>query len=517
SEPLVPLRVLRNRTAALMIIASAAVGIGMFGGATFLGQYFQLAKGYTPTHAGLMIVPLMAAMLVSSTLSGQIITRPGRWKAFLLGGGVMLVAGLTGCGTLTATTPDWHTWVFMALMGLGMGAMMQNIVLAVQNTIDVRDIGAASATLAFFRTLGGAIGVSVLGAVLAAQVQTGVRDGLAARGIQIPGGSGKMTLDLSVLPPPVLEIVRNSYGDATGHIFWISAAVAVVALIAVILVREVPLRTTVELKRPETEEATVAASSEGGAAAAPAPVPMTAPAPDPHGESEPGESDPHGESEPNRESVPVAQSGAPSDGPDADPADTTADRSAAAADAGSAEDPNHGSPDQRNAEPTADRQPFEAAALDDPTERLSVAALDVLAAAQARSREQAVASDQAVDKVRTALDQLEGRIDNAIGELHQALAAVRDSLCEPSEAASLGRDGVGGHELRSYEYGLLINSQRTADRVTGQAQEEAERMLTEARTEVADLEARIEQLRKVEAKLQQDVGARLRDDATELS
>lgn len=171
SEPLVPLRVLSNRTAALMIIASVAVGIGMFGGSTFLGQYFQLAKGYTPTHAGLMIIPLMVAMLISSTVSGQIITRTGRWKAFLVGGGVLMVGGLAGFGTISHTTPDWQTWIFMGLMGLGMGAMMQNIVLAVQNTIDVRDIGAASATLAFFRTLGGAIGVSVLGAVLAAQVK----------------------------------------------------------------------------------------------------------------------------------------------------------------------------------------------------------------------------------------------------------------------------------------------------------------------------------------------------------
>ncbi|GAB3769630.1 MDR family MFS transporter [Microlunatus parietis] len=464
-EPLVPLRVLSNRTAALMIIASAAVGIGMFGGATFLGQYFQLAKGYTPTHAGLMIIPLMVAMLISSTISGQIITRTGRWKGLLIGGGVLLVAGLAGFGTITHTTPDWQTWVYMALMGLGMGAMMQNIVLAVQNTIDVRDIGAASATLAFFRTLGGAIGVSVLGAVLAAQVKDDVTAGLASHGIQVPGGGANLTLDFSRLPPAALEIVRAAYGDATGHIFQIAAIVAVVALIAVILVREVPLRTTVELvKQPAAAESDGPAPRIEGAAAEVAEVAPAQQVAAANGVAP----------------VPVAAVPATGDEPRTKPAPGAA-------------------------------TPFLPEALDDPTERISVAALDVLAAAQASSRDQAKASDEAVEKVRNALDELEGRIDTAIGDFHQALATVRDSLAEPNPAASLGRDGVGGNELRSYEYGLLVNSQRTADRVTTQAQQDAERMLTEAKTELADLEGRIEQLRKVEEKLRDGVGDRLRD------
>ncbi|MFC7623939.1 MFS transporter [Microlunatus sp. GCM10028923] len=479
-EPLVPLRVLSNRTAALMIIASAAVGIGMFGGATFLGQYFQLAKGYTPTHAGLMIIPLMVAMLISSTISGQIITRTGRWKGFLIGGGILLVAGLTGFGTITHTTPDWQTWVYMALMGLGMGAMMQNIVLAVQNTIDVRDIGAASATLAFFRTLGGAIGVSVLGAVLAAQVKTDVTAGLASHGIQIPGGGGNLTLDFSQLPPAVLEIVRAAYGDATGHIFQIAAIVAVVALIAVILVREVPLRTTVELvKQPAAAEPGGPAPKIEGAAAELAAA----------------------------EVAPAQQVAAANGVP---PVATAATAVVPATGSTDERQPSQVSVDEPPAE---EEKPFLPEALDDPTERISVAALDVLAAAQASSRDQAEASDEAVGKVRNALDELEGRIDTAIGDFHQALAKVRDSLAEPNEAASLGRDGVGGNELRSYEYGLLVNSQRTADRVTTQAQQDAERMLTEARTELTDLEARIEQLRKVEEKLRDDVGDRLRKDA----
>ena len=115
-EPLVPLKVLRNRTAALVIVASAAVGIAMFGGTTFLGQYFQVARGYSPTHAGLLTIPLMAGLLVSSTGAGQIISRTGRWKKFLVGGGIFLVSASSAsarwttpprCGRSASTWPSW--------------------------------------------------------------------------------------------------------------------------------------------------------------------------------------------------------------------------------------------------------------------------------------------------------------------------------------------------------------------------------------------------------------------------
>jgi EmrB/QacA subfamily drug resistance transporter len=254
-EPLVPIKVLSNRTAGLAILASVAVGIAMFGGTTFLGQYFQVAQGLTPTRAGLMTIPLMVSAMVASTVAGQIISRTGRWKKFLVGGGVLLVLGLAGLATVRHDTPGWQSGISMAVMGLGMGALMQNLVLAVQNNVDVRDIGAASAAVSFFRSLGGAIGVSALGAVLANVVQNQVVEGLAALGpnaaaAAASGGSG--TLDLKDMPPVVATIVRTAYGDATGRIFLVAAVVAVVALVAVVFIKEVPLRTTVAL-HPEQE------------------------------------------------------------------------------------------------------------------------------------------------------------------------------------------------------------------------------------------------------------------------
>jgi len=265
-EPLVPLRVMANRTAALVVVASGAVGIAMFGGTTFLGQYFQVALGASPTKAGLLTVPLMLGLLLSSTGTGQVISRTGRWKGFLVGGGVLLVAGLAGLATLDHTTPLWQASVSMAVMGLGLGAMMQNLVLAVQNTVDVRDIGAASATVAFFRTLGGAVGVSVLGAVLATRVEDNVAAGLRRLGGAAAAAASKQEgaagLDLGALPPPLRELMRTSYGDATGHVFAISAAVAVVALLAVLFVKEVPLRTSIRMTE-SVEEAAAGASGVG--------------------------------------------------------------------------------------------------------------------------------------------------------------------------------------------------------------------------------------------------------------
>ena len=137
SEPMVPLRILNNRTTILMILASLGVGMAMFGSSTFLTQYFQLGGGYTPTRAGLMTIPLIISQLLVSTLGGQLVSRTGRWKPLMVVGVIALLAGLLLMGTIDHTTPYWHVAIFMSIMGVGIGALVQNIVLAVQNTVDV--------------------------------------------------------------------------------------------------------------------------------------------------------------------------------------------------------------------------------------------------------------------------------------------------------------------------------------------------------------------------------------------
>jgi MFS family permease len=253
AEPLVPLKVVRERTTALAIVASLSVGVALFGSALFLGQYFQVARGYSPTEAGLLTIPMMLGSFFGSVGSGQLITRYGKWKRYLVAGGILLVAGLVVLGTIDHTSPYWYVGLGMLAMGLGMGMTMQNLVLAVQNTVDVSQIGASSATVSFFRSLGGAVGVSVLGAVLAVRVKDLLIQGVlatpggaeAARKIQEGGSDGTSLLDVNHLPPQLAELVRQAYGDATGRIFLIAAACAVVSLIAVLFIKEAPLRRTV--------------------------------------------------------------------------------------------------------------------------------------------------------------------------------------------------------------------------------------------------------------------------------
>jgi hypothetical protein len=146
-------------------------------------------------------------------------------------------------GVIDHRTPVWHLSVFMVLIGVGTGMLMQNLVLVVQNTVDVSDIGAASGTVSFFRSLGGTVGIAVLGAVLAAQVGERIASGLREAGIRAGGGAS--TLDIEGLPPAVQEIVRTAYADATGRIFVIAAVVTLVTLVAVWLMPETELRTTV--------------------------------------------------------------------------------------------------------------------------------------------------------------------------------------------------------------------------------------------------------------------------------
>ncbi|WP_433350099.1 MDR family MFS transporter [Micromonospora sp. CA-111912] len=265
AEPVVPLSIVRQRTTALAILGSLAVGMAMFGGAVFLGQYFQIGRGYSPTEAGLLTIPMMAGVLGSSIIAGRMITNSGKLKPYIVFGAVVLVIGFGMLGTIDHETSLVLIGVAMFIVGTGVGMTMQNLVLAVQNTVALKDIGAASSTVAFFRSLGGTIGVSVLGAVLARRVSDQVTHDLTAAGIPA-SGSGGGSLNLEVLPEPVANIIRAAYGDATGHIFLISAAIAVVGIIAALLLKPVNLRTSLDLPDP-ARSAAVGADAVDGAPA----------------------------------------------------------------------------------------------------------------------------------------------------------------------------------------------------------------------------------------------------------
>jgi EmrB/QacA subfamily drug resistance transporter len=247
-EPIIPLRLFRDRTTSLATFASVMIGVSMFGSTVYLQQYFQIARGMTPTHAGLMSIAMVGGLLVSSIATGRVISRTGLWKRYLLGGMVLVIIGLLLLSTIDESTDLVRVGLFMAVLGVGLGATMQNLVLAVQNNTAQRDMGAASSLVAFFRSMGGSIGVSALGAVLAHQVADSVVAGLAELGVdpQQAGGESHSIPDMSELPGPVRAVFEAAFGDATAHLFLIAAPFAAVALVAVLFIREVPLRTTIE-------------------------------------------------------------------------------------------------------------------------------------------------------------------------------------------------------------------------------------------------------------------------------
>jgi EmrB/QacA subfamily drug resistance transporter len=244
-DPIIPLRLFRDRTTALATAASVLVGVAMFGATVYLSQYFQIARGMSPTHAGLMTVFMVGGLVVSSMVTGRIITRTGTWKRYLVGGMVAVVAGVALLSRIDEVTPLWVLAIDMAVLGLGLGATMQNLVLSVQNNAAQADMGAASSLVAFFRSLGGSIGVAALGAVLSHQVSTQVTSGLTEMGLPSSGHQSHDIPDLSTLPTAVRELFQQAFGDATGHLFLVALPFAALALVCVIFIREVPLRTTI--------------------------------------------------------------------------------------------------------------------------------------------------------------------------------------------------------------------------------------------------------------------------------
>ena len=247
AEPIVPLRLFGDRTVVLAVIASVAVGIAMFGTTVFLSQYMQIARGKSPTESGLLTIPMVVGLFLASTIVGRLVTRTGRYKRWMVGGAISLTVGLLLMGTLDETTSLLELAAFMVLVGAGVGSMMQNLVLVVQNTVAQRDMGAGSSLIAFFRSLGGAIGVSALGAVLAAKVAGDLN----------ASGTGGAVPDVSTLPPAVARVIEHAYGAGIGEIFLLAAPLGLVALVALLLIREVPLghKSGIELAEVAPEKA----------------------------------------------------------------------------------------------------------------------------------------------------------------------------------------------------------------------------------------------------------------------
>lgn len=271
-EPLVPLTMFRNRTFTLAVVASIAIGIAMFGTSVFLSQYMQMARGATPTEAGLMTIPMIAGLLIASIVIGGLVTRHGHWKPYLVVGGVLLIAGSFLLSTIEYDTNFVLVSLYMFLLGAGVGMTMQNLVLIVQNTAKPSEIGVASSGVTFFRSLGGTIGVSVMGAALATSATDLVADrqGDIAAAIAKLGEKGAAVAEqlqsgaipnVAQLPEGIRVIFEDIYAQAIAHSFLIAVPLAVVSLIAIVFLPNVPLTRMTTSERVAASEADLATVS----------------------------------------------------------------------------------------------------------------------------------------------------------------------------------------------------------------------------------------------------------------
>jgi EmrB/QacA subfamily drug resistance transporter len=249
-EPIVPMSLFRNRTFTLSVIASVAIGVSMFATSVFLAQYFQLARGATPTESGLMTIPMIIGQMGASIIIGQLVSRFGKWKGWMLAGSVLATVGVSLMATLRYDTPFALVALYMFVLGAGLGMVMQNLTLIVQNDTDPRQLGAASSNVNFFRTIAGTIGVTVMGSLLSTSVGTYLKDGLvsftptteAELGALKKLGAGDVP-NVAELPDTIRAIVEGAYGHGIADAFIIAIPLAVIGIIAIAFIKNKPLST----------------------------------------------------------------------------------------------------------------------------------------------------------------------------------------------------------------------------------------------------------------------------------
>jgi len=258
AEPVIPLRLFRIGNFSLATGLGFVAGFAMFGGITFLPQFQQFVQGQSATNSGLLLMPMMLAAMVFSLTSGQIISRTGHYKTFPILGAGLLTVGLYLFSTMDLHTGSGTTSLYMVVLGAGMGCLMQTTNLIAQNSVELRDLGAATGASTFVRNLGGSLGVAILGAIYTHQI-TGH---LGAAGGSVSGGSvGSLTpAALRDLPEAVQRLFRSAVVAGTQEIFLWGAAIAVVGFIMAWFIRQVPLRES--LHEPQQEQQDEAAASE---------------------------------------------------------------------------------------------------------------------------------------------------------------------------------------------------------------------------------------------------------------
>jgi len=224
AEPILPLRLFKRLTFSISSAATFILGFAMFGSIIFVPLYLQIVKGASPTKSGLLMLPMMVGVISTSIITGRMISKAGRYKWYPVVGTGLMAAGLLMFTLLHVNTPLWQAFIYMLVVGVGLGSAMQPLVLAVQNDLDLRDMGAGTAASTFFRSLGGAVGVAALGAVLSNKLAAASSGGGPKISINSPAS-------IAALPETARSMVQHLFVNALHPIFLTAGLVTVLALL----------------------------------------------------------------------------------------------------------------------------------------------------------------------------------------------------------------------------------------------------------------------------------------------
>nr|WP_228447696.1 MFS transporter [Streptomyces paludis] len=271
AEPIIPLRLFRDRVFVVCGLTGAVVGVALFGAASYLPTFLQMVDGAGATESGLLMLPMMGGIVIASVASGRLITRTGRYKIYPVAGSAFSVLGMWLLSRLDAGTSRLECGIAQAVLGFGMGLVMPVIVLAVQNAVPPSDLGAATSANNYFRQIGGSVGAAVFGTLFANRLADALADRIPAGG-GLPGAGSLTPQAVHALPPAVREGYVQAYADAMPRIFLYLVPVLVLGLLITFFLKELPL---VSQNAPAAESGALPAPR--GAVPEPRPVPVALP------------------------------------------------------------------------------------------------------------------------------------------------------------------------------------------------------------------------------------------------
>ena len=266
AEPILPLRLFKNHTFSTTSILGFIIGAGMFGAIVMLPLYLQLVKGNSATTSGLKLIPFMLGIVSMSITSGKLISKHGHYKRFPIMGLTLMTIGILAMSTLNETTPFWRLAIFAILIGAGLGLSMQTIVIALQNSVDFKDMGVATSSNTFFRSVGSTIGVAIFGSIYASRLAhylpVAIQKAAAADPTAVTpdvvkslGHLQNNSAIIKTFKPVLQQNILHAFVQSFHVVFLAAAPVTAIGLIFALILKEAPLRSSAEHHAAKTEAA----------------------------------------------------------------------------------------------------------------------------------------------------------------------------------------------------------------------------------------------------------------------